>query len=96
MSHHNDFVPTHGIYAVYGETELAYMQPFFVKTKGLAIRAFSDLANDSKTLVGQYPTEFKLFRLAGFCEVTGEIRPLDHPELLGSAADFLRAEPKEA
>jgi len=44
----------------------AYMQPFFFPTRGLAIRTFTDMANDSQSNIGRYPEDYTLFEIGHY------------------------------
>jgi len=71
---------TKEVYSIYDSKCEFYTQPFMVRAKGEAIRAFSDLANDDKTQVGQHPEDFTLFQLATFDENTGKYESLLTPK----------------
>lgn len=61
------------IYSIYDSKAEAFMQPFFMQTKGLAIRAFEHTVNDSKTIFYKNPEDFILFELGEFIETSGQI-----------------------
>lgn len=65
-----------------------FSPPFMMRSNGEALRAFSELANDKKTSVGQHPTEFRLVRL---CTFDDELGLFDGQEKLqlGLASDFV-------
>lgn len=70
----------------------AYLQPFFMRSKGEAIRGFSELANEEGHQFKKYPEDFTLFYLGEYNEETGIITPLKTPESLGKALDFVKPE----
>lgn len=43
-----------------------YGAPFFMGTVGEAVRAFKDLVNDTNTLPGRHPADFKLVCIGEF------------------------------
>lgn len=49
----------------------AYMQPFFMQSKGVAIRAFTETANDKNSAIGKNPDDFTLFELGTFNQSQG-------------------------
>ena len=49
----------------------AYNQPFFAPAKGAAIRDFTDLVNDGKSMVSKYPHDYTLFEIGNFDSSTG-------------------------
>lgn len=53
-------------YCIYDNKSLSYGAPFFAPSDGSAIRSFTDLANDSQTMVGRHPRDFSLFCVGGF------------------------------
>lgn len=66
-----------------------FLPPFFIESKGLAIRAFSDAVNDAQTPISKHPEDYALFHLADFASDTGKITPLDQPLHLCNALEFV-------
>lgn len=66
-----------------------YKTPFFMSSNGEAIRAFSDLANDDKSLLSRHPQDFKLYFIGTFDDSTGQLVSNEHPQPLGFASDFV-------
>lgn len=68
----------------------AYGMPFYVHTKGEAIRSFSDEVNrtDGKSAVAQHPEDYELYELGTYDEATGTIEGKS-PELFARAKDLL-------
>jgi len=69
----------------------AYMQPFFGRSKGEAIRAIQTEVNSGKqdNMLASYPEDFNLFYIGEFNEQTGEIiLPEGGAVNLGNAANF--------
>lgn len=58
------------VFAIYDSKAEAYMQPFIMQTKGHALRAFTDLANDGKSQVSKHSNDFSLFEIAEYDEET--------------------------
>ena len=54
------------IFAVYDEKAGAYLNPFFMPTDGMAIRAMRDCLRDEKHQFSQYPEDFTLYRIGIF------------------------------
>ena len=81
-----------GVYAVYDVKAEIYNAPFFMAKHAMAVRAFSDLANDRNTTVGRHPGDFKLVHLGFFSPVTGAFKTLEMVESLGFADAFVRKE----
>lgn len=51
----------------------AYMQPYFVRTKMEAIRAFSDIINDGKSQFAMHPDDYSLYCLGVFDDASGDL-----------------------
>jgi len=51
------------LFCVYDEKAEAYLPPFFVPTKGIATRAFSDCINSDSHQFGKHPQDYSLFWL---------------------------------
>ena len=70
----------------------AFMSPFTVETKALALRVFGDAVNDGKSPVSQHPEDFDLYQLAEVALDTGVIVPNSPIIHLGSAKDLINHE----
>lgn len=61
------------IYSIFDAKAEAFMNPFFVQAEGVAIREFTNLANDPEHPVGKYREDYTLYRLGTWDERTGKI-----------------------
>lgn len=61
------------IFTVYDSKAEAFLQPFFIKSKGHAIRAFQELTNDKTHQFGKYPADYTLFEIGEYDEEKGTI-----------------------
>lgn len=77
------------IFSIYDSKAEAYMQPFFMKTKGEAVRAFSDLVRDPQSMVSKHPEDYVLFEIGSFDDQKAEICVLDSPRSLGVAIEYV-------
>lgn len=59
------------IYSVYDKAIGAYMQPFFVRSKGEAIRSFMQACSDPKMPFGTHPGDYTLYELGDYDDVSG-------------------------
>ena len=66
----------------------AFLHPFFVNAKGEAIRGFTELANDPKTNIGKYASDFTLFELGEFDNATAKFVLHSTPISIGLALEF--------
>lgn len=80
------------IFSVYDCKTEAYAQPFFMKTKGEAVRGFTDVSNDKSTNIAKYPEDFTLFEIGEYDDSNGMIKPHDTPVSVGKAIEFVRSE----
>jgi len=77
------------IYSVYDSKTEAFMQPFFSLTRGQAIRSFTDAVTDSNSILSLHPSDFTLFELGEWHEVSGKIVLPSAPVSLGLAIEFV-------
>lgn len=77
----------HRIFTVYDAAAGAYLQPFYSKTKALAIRSFQEAANDPKHQFSQYPADYTLFEIGEFDDNSGLFKSLEQRVNLGSALE---------
>ncbi|AXL14687.1 nonstructural protein [Microviridae sp.] len=76
------------IFSIYDSKSEAYMQPFFMKNKGEATRAFTTLCNDGQSQMHQYPEDFTLFSLGAYDDSTGGFHQEKTPNPIGKATEF--------
>lgn len=77
------------VFSVYDSKVEAYIQPFFMQSRGQAIRAFGDTAMDSSTNVGKHPADFTLFELGEFDDATARFDMHNTPVSLGVAVELI-------
>lgn len=73
------------VFAVYDSAVQAYMTPFFMQSRGQALRAFSDEVNKAGSAFNAHPGDFTLFHLGGFDQASGELLKEITPVSLGVA-----------
>lgn len=81
------------VFSVYDTKAACFGTPFFAVSKGVAIRMFTELANDKRSSVSKYPTDFTLWEIGEFEDIKGTLIPLEHNVNLGFAQEFVRVEP---
>lgn len=65
------------IYCIYDKKAEAFpAQPYFARTDGIAIRAFTDLANRPDNDIGQHPEDYSLFRVGTYDTLRGLVAPV--------------------
>ena len=62
------------IISVYDVKADVYTPPFFVHTKGEAVRSFSDEVNNKGSAIAAHPENYMLFCLGEFDESSGALK----------------------
>lgn len=78
------------VYCVYDSKVEAYMQPFFCRAVGEALRNWESLANDGKSMISSHPADFTLFETAEYDEETGSFSQYTALKSLGTALEAKR------
>lgn len=63
--------------------------PFYKKTHGEAERDFAQLVQDDKSMAHKFPEDFDLYYLGTYDDGTGKMIPLDTPQHLQKAVQYL-------
>lgn len=79
------------MFCVYDAKAFAYMPPFTFAEKGMAARAFANMANNRETNIGSNPEDFYLYFIGTFDDQTGLVVAEEH-ENMGVALSFLKQE----
>lgn len=77
------------VFSVFDEKGKFFSTPLFMPHKGLAIREFSDVARDQKSHIFKHASDYKLYCLGEFDNVSGQFLSYNQPEFLCNASDFL-------
>lgn len=77
------------VYTIYDVKAEAYHQPFYAASRGIAIRLFTEAANDKKINIGKYPADYTLFEIGYWDDSNAEFKC--HPTLipLGLALEYI-------
>lgn len=80
------------IYSVYDNQTKTFNMPFFAANDPTALRSFKNEANraDAANTIYTNPEDFSLVKLGTFNEDTGEIQPVDKPELIAKALTLVQ------
>lgn len=76
------------IYSVHDSKSEAYLNPFYSRTKAEAIRAFQTECNNETSPFYLYPTDFTLYELGEFDELSASIVTHEKPVHLSHASEF--------
>lgn len=80
------------MFTVYDSKAEAYLAPFCFKSKGEAIRAFTETVNDGKSTFSKYPADFTLFELGDYHEESAQFGLHPTPVSVGVALEFVNRE----
>lgn len=76
------------MFTVYDSKAEAYLPPFYSKSKGEALRSFTDAVNDPQSQLNKHPEDYTLFEVGDFDENLGGFIILEAKTALGTAIDF--------
>lgn len=76
------------MYCVYDCKVEAYLQPFFMRTRGEALRAWQQTCNDPQTAMCVHPSDYTLFEIGEFDDGKGVCVMYDSKVSLGLALEF--------
>lgn len=78
------------IYAIYDSKVNSYGTPFFLRTKGEALRGWIDAINDPRqeTDLAKHPEDFTLMELGEYDETSGVFENHTAPISLGVGLEF--------
>lgn len=79
------------VFVVYDAKVEAYLQPFFARSVGEALRMWEATCNDGKSMMSTHPTDFALFESAEFDEASGRFTQHNALVPLGTALESKRA-----
>lgn len=78
------------VFAVYDEKAAAFMQPFFMNSRGEATRAFGDAVVDPQHAFNKHASDFSLYVIGEYDQGLGQLIPMT-PEPLVRASSFVGA-----
>lgn len=84
----------HKIYSIYDSKIELFAKPFYMHSRGEALRAWGEVVNDPETTICKHPADFTLFELGEFDEETGKFANLQTPVSLGLAIEY-KKKPQE-
>lgn len=79
------------VFSVYDKAVGAYLQPFFCRSKGEALRSFADACNDEKNNFNKHASDFLLVSLGEYDDAAGTFECVD-PVRVISAVECLVAD----
>jgi hypothetical protein len=82
----------HKLFSIYDIKAEAYLQPFFLQTKGQAIRAITDCVNDPNHQFSRHPADYTLFELGEYEDSNANFHLHETPRSLGVLVEFAAAD----
>ena len=79
------------LFTVYDEKAGVFLPPFFVPTKGVAIRAFTDCINSKDHQFGKHPHDYTLFYLGEWFDTDASFSIMDKKSI-GNGVEFINPE----
>jgi len=77
-------------FSVYDSKVKAYDKPFFMRSRGEALRGWQAAVNDEKTTLCTHPEDFSLMELGDYDDETGAFTNHQAPVNLGLASQYKR------
>ncbi|QXP08254.1 MAG: nonstructural protein [Arizlama microvirus] len=84
------------LFVVYDAKTESYGVPFFRDFTANAIREWSEVASnkaDKQNQISKFPSDFTLFEIGEFEQMSGELRLLETKYSLGLASEHIKQEP---
>ena len=75
----------HGLYAVRDAAADAFLPVFQIATDSMAIREFSQLAENPDHMFCKHRKDFSLYKVGSFDDLAGSVHRLEEPRFLFSA-----------
>ena len=76
------------LFSVQDTKAQAFMNPAAYRTSAEAIRSFQGSCQDPQTSFAKFPSDFILFEIAEWDELTGTLTPHEKPRSLATASEF--------
>lgn len=80
------------VFSVYDVKAQAYLPPFFLPRTEMAVRVFSDSANDPTHMFCKHPEDFHLFELGEWDGETSQFDLLSSPKSQGLALFYKKVQ----
>ena len=80
----------HHVFTVHDVKAQAYLPPFILPKREMAIRTFSDCVNSDSHQFAAHPEDYTLFELGFFDDETALYNLRNAPQSLGNGVDFVQ------
>lgn len=78
------------VFAVFDVKVGVYERPFFMRTRGEAVRSWVEVVNDPETKFNKHPEDFGLFEIAEYDDEKGVFQNLQAPQSIGLALEYVK------
>lgn len=80
------------IFSVYDQKAEAYLPPFYLPTRAMAIRTFGDCANSADHQFSKHPQDYLLVELGEWDDNSGSFELYPALKSLGTAFEYIKPE----
>jgi len=80
------------IYTIHDNKAAAYLTPFFLHNKNMAIRSFSDATNSPEHAFNKHPEDYSLWEIGEFDDITAELIYYTPHHALGTGVDYIQSD----
>jgi len=77
-------------FSVYDAKAKAFMQPWFLPTEELALRAFGDCVKDPEHNFGRHPEDYILHQVGAWCPSNGTLTCPDAPMVIATGLSIAK------
>ncbi|QXP08360.1 MAG: nonstructural protein [Arizlama microvirus] len=77
------------VFSIFDDKAQIFSNPFFMPHTGMATRAFADLVNDGQSNVAKHPSDFKLYQIGEYDDVSGLLTAVPQPVFVNAAVEFV-------
>ena len=78
------------MYSVKDLAAQAFLQPLFFRSRGEALRSFSDAVGDANHQFAKHPEDYEFYFIGSFDDTTGMIAQVGERPLVARAVDFAK------
>lgn len=79
------------IFSIYDAKVQVYHTPWFVRSQVEAVRTFQNLVNDNTSMIAKYPSDYSLYCLGAYDDLTAEFTHHSPDMILSGEAAVLPA-----
>jgi len=77
-------------YCVYDRKSKVYNTPYFLSNDNVALRHFDTVMQSTDSLIGRYPDDYSLYRVAAMDTETGSVISEEYPVLIITGNQMIR------